>query len=496
MVKKEIEKLINKSLKELKIEAFDFLVEVPAEKSNGDYSTNIAMILAKQVKKSPIEIAKDIKDNIKSNIFKKIEVAGPGFINFYLSDRYLQKQVVEILKKKQEFGKLNIGKNKKINVEFISANPTGSLTLGNGRGGFGGDVLANVLKKAGYDAIKEYYINDRGKQIKDLKQGVYKKEKRTAYQIQRENKKIIEKKLKIKFDVWFSEKSLYKNKETDKVLSYLEKNNLVYEKEDALWLKTSQFGDDKDRVLIRKNKEETYFFSDIAYLKNKFDRGFKKAIIFVGADHHGYINRMKAAAQALGYKKEQVEFIVTQMVQLREKGKNIKMSKRAGVFVELEEVVDEVGLDAARFFFLARAANSHLLFDLELAKKKSQENPVYYVQYAYARICSIFSKSKIKNLKPEIKKLKLLNCEKELSLIKQLFRYEEVIEAISNDYQVQRLPQYSMELAESFHRFYQECQVIVEDKDLSEARISLLLAVKIVLKDVLDLMGIAALKKM
>lgn len=248
--------------------------------------------------------------------------------------------------------------------------------------------------------------------------------------------------------------------------------------------------------MFREGGEETYFFSDIGYLKNKFNRGFEKAIIFVGADHHGYIKRMKAAAQILGHKKEDVEFIVTQLVQLKEDGKKIRMSKRAGIFVELEEVVDEVGLDVARFFFLARALNSHLLFDLELAKKKSQENPVYYVQYAHARICSILAKSKIKNLKPKIQKLKLLNHEKESDLIKHLLRYEEIIEATASDYQVQRLPQYSIELAEKFHRFYQECHVIVEDKDLSEARISLLLAVKIVLKDILDLMGISAPKKM
>ena len=482
MTRDEIRKILEKTSK---VKALDFSIERPKETLHGDYSSNIVMILASQMKKSPMEIASAFaKAMADKGMFEKIKVAGPGFINFFLSKDYLQKQI----------GKIdypNIGKKQKVNVEFISANPTGPLTLGNARGGFMGDALANVFKKAGFDVTREFYINDRGKQIEDLKKGLYKGEKRTLSQIQKENQKFITDKkegLNIKFDVWFSEKSLYKNKEVDKIIAYLKKKKLTYEKDGAVWFKTTKFGDDKDRVLIRENGEETYFASDVAYLKNKFNRGFKKLIIFVGADHHGYVKRIKAAAQALGYKKEQVDFIVMQLVTLKEG----RMSKRAGIYIKLEELINKVGLGAARFFFLQRAANSHLIFDLELAKKKSKENPVYYVQYAHARISSILRKSKIKPGKNFDK----LKEKEELDLIKQLIRLPEVVEDIAKDYQVQRLPQYAVELAESFHRFYQECPVLTKDKELTKARLGLIKTVQAALKETLDLMGISAPLKM
>jgi arginyl-tRNA synthetase len=460
MIRDDIKKLLGNSAN----------IEIPKEKTHGDYSTNVALVLGKDPKK--------FAETIKSEMFEKIEVAGPGFINFFLAKDYLAKHIEDKIK--------NIGKGEKINVEFISANPTGYLTLGNGRGGFGGDVLANVLEKAGFKVIREFYVNDRGKQVRDLKEGLYKGENRTAAQIQKENQKFIVKELKIKFDVWFSEKSLYKKKEVDKVLALLKNKKLTYDKDGALWFKTTEFGDDKDRVLRRENGQETYFASDVAYLENKFERGFKKLIIFVGADHHGYVGRIKAAALALGRKKEQVDFMVMQLVNLKEG----RMSKRAGVFITLKELVDEVGLDAARFFFLQRAANSHLIFDLELAKKKSQENPVYYVQYAHARICSILSKTKIKPGKIDLKE------KAELNLAKQIARFPEIVEDIAKDYQVQRLPQYAIGLAESFHRFYQECQVLTEDKQITGNRLSLVLATQKILKQTLDLMGISAPSKM
>jgi arginyl-tRNA synthetase len=434
-----------------------------------------------------------IKTKIKSNIIDKIEIVKPGFINFFVSKEYLQKQTGEILKKKEKFGNLKIGKKQKINVEFISANPTGPLTLGNGRGGFCGDVLSNILEKAGYNVIREYYLNDRGKQVEDLKKGLYKDEKRTVLQIQKENQAFITRKLKIKFDNWFSEKSLYKNKEVDKVLYYLRKKKLIYKKEGALWFKSTKFGDDKDRVLIKKSGDYAYLAADIAYLKNKFDRKFNKLIYFWGADHHGYIGRMKAAAKALGYKKEQVDFIIMQMVRLLEKGKQVRMSKRAGTYVALEELIDEVGLDVARFFFLIRGYGTHLNFDLTLAKERSDKNPVYYVQYAHARICSILHKAKTR---PDIKSLNELKKESELDLIKQLIRFEEVIEDTSKDYQVQRIPQYAINLAESFHKFYKDCRVLTDDKKLSQARLSLILATRVVLKNTLNLMGISSPQKM
>ena len=498
MIRDEVKKLVEKAIKELGFKVPEVLVEEPREKTHGDYATNVAMVVGKE---DPMKMAEMIKSKIKNDVIEKIEVVKPGFINFFVSKEYLQKQAVEILKKKEKFGNLKIGKKQKINVEFISANPTGPLTLGNGRGGFCGDVLSNVLEKAGYSVTREFYINDQGKQIEDLKKGLYKGEKRTVAQIQKENQKVITKKLKIKFDVWFSEKSLYKNKEVDKVLDYLKKKKLTYQKEGALWFKSTKFGDDKDRVLIKKGGDYTYLASDIAYLKNKFERDFKKLIIFLGADHHGYINRLKAAVQALGCKKEQVDFIIMQLVRLKQG----KMSKRAGVYVTLEELIDEVGLDAARFFFLIRGYSTHLNFDLSLAKEKSQKNPVYYVQYAYARIHSILKR--IKNYEAalrgvrlkasrRIKNLKLLNHQSELDLIKQLIKFPEIIEDISKDYQVQGIPQYAIDLAESFHRFYKNCRVLADDKKLSQARLALISATKIVLKNTLDLMGISAPEKM
>ena len=490
MIRDEIEKLIEKAIKELGFKVPRVLIEEPREKTHGDYATNVAMLIGKE---DPMKIAEMIKSKIKNDLIEKIEVVKPGFINFFVSKEYLQKQTEEILKKKEKFGNLRIGKGKKINVEFISANPTGPLTLGNGRGGFCGDILSNVLEKAGYNVFREFYVNDRGKQIEDLKKGLYKGEKRTALQIQKENQKFITRKLKIKFDNWFSEKSLYKNKEVDKVLDYLRKKKLIYKKEGALWFKSTKFGDDKDRVLIKKGKDYTYLASDIAYLKNKFDRKFDKLIYFWGADHYGYIGRMKAANEALGYKKEQVDFIIMQMVRLLEKGKQVRMSKRTGTYVTLEELIDKVGLNVARFFFLIRSSGTHLNFDLGLAKEKSEKNPVYYVQYAHARICSILRKAKIK---PDIKSLNELKEESELDLIRQLIRFEEIIEDTSKDYQVQRIPQYAINLAESFHKFYKNCRVLTNDKKLSQARLSLILATQIVLKNILDVMGINAPSKM
>jgi len=458
----------------------------------------VALLIAKEKKQNSLEIAKKIAKKLQTTNYKlQAVVEKPGFINFFVSKEYLRKQTEEILKKKEKFGNLKIGKKQKINVEFISANPTGPLTLGNGRGGFCGDVLSNVLERAGYNVIREYYLNDRGKQIEDLKKGLYKGEKRTVLQIQKENQKFITRKLKIKFDNWFSEKSLYKNKEVDKVLYYLRKKKLIYKKEGALWFKSTKFGDDKDRVLIKKSGDYAYLAADIAYLKNKFDRKFDKLIYFWGADHHGYIKRIEAAAEALGYKKEQVDFIIFQMVRLLEKGKQVKMSKRAGAYVALEELIDEVGLDVARFFFLIRGYGAHLNFDLSLAKEKSDKNPVYYIQYAYARICSILRKAQISKPKCQIKpKTQNLKEPSELALIKQLIRFEEIIEDTSKDYQVQRIPQYAIDLAESFHKFYKNCRVLTDDKKLSQARLSLILATQIVLKNILDVMGISAPSKM
>lgn len=510
MLREIIKKLVEKSIKDLYQIEVEVKIDKPQSAAFGDYSTNVAMLL----KKNPQEIAKAIK----SDILEKVEVKN-GFINFFLSKEYLQKQVGEILKQRDKFGEIRTGKGQKVNVEFISANPTGPLTLGNGRGGFCGDVLSNVLTKAGHKTEREYYINDTGEQIKKLGhsilgdteavyQGPYiedlkkrvkgsnpeKVGEAAAKIVLEEMIKPSVKKMGIEFDIWFSEESLYQKKEIDKILDLLKNKKLVYESEGALWFKSTNFGDDKDRVLLKADGETTYLASDTAYLKDKFNRGFEKLIFFWGADHHGYIGRIKSAVEALGYKKEQADIIIMQLVQLMQAGQEVKMSKRTGIYVTIDELIDEVGLDVARFFFLSRSADSHLIFDLDLAKEQSEKNPVFYIQYAYARICSIFKKSPKLNFRSS--DLRLLNDSSELSLIKQLIRLPEIVEDIAKDYQVQRLPQYAMDLAAAFHQFYRDCQVISENVPLSKARLSLLLAVKIVLKNTLDLMGISSPEKM
>ncbi len=556
MIREEIKKLIREAIEEFQkkgefpvFEIPEISVEAQKEGKHGDYSINVAFQLAKILKKNPEEVAKLLISNFQfpisnkisnfkiqnSNlggeelarqggrnldIFEKIEVAG-GFINFFLSKGYLQERVGKILKLKEKFGSLKIGKGQKINVEFISANPTGPLTLGNGRGGFCGDVLANVLEKAGYKAMREYYVNDTGEQIKKLghsiigdSEAVYKGDhieelrkeikgndpekigEKGAEIILRKMIKPAIKKAGIKFDVWTSQKKL--GKEVDKTIEFLKGKGLTYEKESALWFISTRFGDDKDRVLVKESGEKTYFSSDIAYLKNKFSRGFEKLIFFLGADHYGYVARMKAGAEALGYKKEQTDFIVSQLVRLVENGKEVKMSKRAGVYIAIDELIGEVGLDSVRFFFLARSSDTHLDFDLKLAKDKSNKNPVCYIQYAYARICSILRKCgkfKTQSIKFQINS-KLLKEQSELDLIKQLIRFSEIIEDTADDYQVQRIPQYALSLADAFHKFYENCKVITEDKNLTEARLILVQATKIVLKNTLDLMGISSPEKM
>lgn len=521
MIREEIIKLLKKAIDESGFKATELNIERPPSAEFGDYAASVVLQIAKTTGLRPQEIGEIMKSKIEKQrpeFLERVEVAAPGFINFFISQDYLHRQIEEILGKKDKFGEIETGKGQKINIEFISANPTGPLTLGNGRGGFCGDVLANVIKKAGYKVTREYYINDRGEQVIKLghsvlggDQAVYKGEyigglrKRikgdNPEKIGEEAAKIILeemvkpsiKKMGISFDVWFSEKSMYQKKEVAKVLNFLKDKGLAYEKDGALWFKSTQFNDDKDRVLVKAGGEETYFSSDIAYLKNKFGRGFEKLIFFWGADHYGYIERLKAAAAALGHKKEQLDIVIMQLVRLFQAGSEVRMSKRTGTYVTMDELIDEVGLDVARFFFLTKSPESHLNFDLDLAKEQSEKNPVFYVQYAYARICSILRKT---NLPNNIAMAGLLSNESELNLIKQLIRLPEVVEDTAKDYQVQRLPQYATDLAASFHQFYRDCQVISEDKNLTKARLALVSAAKIVLKNTLSLMGISAPEKM
>jgi len=528
MVREEIKKLIKESItklqKQKKIPVFnidEIKVEHPEQKIHGDYSANIAMIIAKKLKKDPIETAELLTESFKDKIpdlFKRIKIVKPGFINFFVSNKYLQGQVKEILKKKEKFGQLDIGKNKKVQVEFISANPTGPLTVGNARGGAFGDVLANVLKKVGYKVEKTYYINNYGMQIMTLGHSVL-KDKEAKYKgdyINYLNKKIKEKnvykagekaakiivkemikkttdKMGIKYDEWISETSFHKSGLVDKIIDKLKRKGFLYEKDGALWFKSKQYGDDRDRVIVKSDKWKTYLAGDIALHEYKFkDKKFDKVINVWGADHYGDIAGLKAIVEVLGYKGK-LEIIILQFITLFEKGKKLRMSKRAGHYVTMDDLIDMVGNDVVRFFFLMRSIDTHLNFDLDLAKEQSEKNPIYYIQYAHARICSILKKAGVKKAKPDYS---LLDHGSEISLIKQLLKFPEIIKDISKDYQVQKLPQYTTDLATIFHKFYQDCKVLTEDEILQRTRLDLVLATKIILKETLNLMGISAPEKM
>lgn len=546
MLKYKIKEILQSAIKTAYPKAGDinFTVEYADEKF-GDYSTNAAMITGKRIGEKPEDIVNRITEQLNNNeLFESVEVAGPGFINFKIALPYLQKQISAILAAGEKYGSSDLGKDLKVNIEFISANPTGPLTLGNGRGGYFGDCLARVLEYFGAKVEREYYINDRGAQIIKLghsilkdNQAVYKGSyidklaglishtlqpaspagryksgqpevigQQAAAMIMEEYIKKTIKKMGIKFDHWFSETALYKGAVED-AMGMLESRRLTYKKDDALWLKTTDYGDDKDRVLITAEGEYTYFASDIAYHWDKIKRGGNLLIDFWGADHHGYIGRLQAAIEIL--KKEnnwsgELKILIGQLVRLMSKGQEIKMSKRLGTYVTLDELIDEVGPDVARFFFLERALSTHMDFDLDLAKERSEKNPVYYVQYAYARIHSILAKSQITNRMPKGKSqinsndqnIKLIKEPAEIALIKELIKLPDLIIDTAEDYQIQRLPFYSINLATKFHNFYEQCRVISKDENLTAARISLIKATQIVLKNTLDLMGISAPEKM
>ena len=530
MLERKIKNLLSKAVKKLQkkegvcFKLGEIEVEAPKEKEHGDYSSNFALTTAKFFNKNPVQLAQEIKRELealdkKFGFFKEIKIAGPGFINLFISEKILRKSLKEILFKKEkpwEFKK----KKKKVLVEFISANPTGPLHIGNGRGAFFGDCLAKILERAGYKVQREYFINDakHNSQIRELgktalgisqsylneylKKKIEKlkdklknlKEEEAGFllanEIQKDIQCFIKEKLKIKFDKFVSEQKLFNQGKVDQIFNQLQKKNLVYEREGAKWLKLSQFGLPKDEVLIRKDGSPTYFLSDIAYHKNKIERGFKKIINIWGADHQGHVERMKTAMKILGFKGE-FEILISQIVTL--KGGE-KLSKRKGRVIFLEDLIEEIGLDACRFFYLTRSLSTPLDFDIELAKEKSQRNPLFYIQYAHARICSVLKKAK----KYKIRKInwELLSHPKEIELIKKIIQLPEIIQRCLKDYELQRIPNYAREIATAFHQFYEECKIIGENRDLTQARLALVLATKIVLKEVLNLMGISAPEKM
>ncbi|NCO24319.1 MAG: arginine--tRNA ligase [Candidatus Infernicultor aquiphilus] len=542
-----IEKNIKQSNFQIKIIP-EIILLTPKNKSHGDLSTNIAMQLSRELKLKPLDIAHFIVDNlnIKDSIIGEVEMVRPGFINFCLKENWLYQVIDEIREKGEDYGKVNLGKGKKIQVEFVSVNPTGPLHVGHGKCAAVGDALSNILKAAGYKVEKEYYINDQGRQIDLLGQSVqvrynnllgermefpadgYKGEyivdiakeviekfqdkyKDRDDQESREFfkeftlKNILEgikedlKNFGVEFDAWFSESSLYKQNKLQEVIELLQQKGFLYKEKGALWLKTTVFGDEKDRVVIRKNSIPTYFASDIAYHQDKYQRGFEKIIDIWGADHHGYIQRMKAAVQALGYPEDSLGVLIVQFVTLIRDGKEVGMSTRGGEFITLRDLIKEVGKDVARYFFLMRSHDSHTEFDLDVAKSQSMENPVYYIQYAYARICSIIKKAEqagVKMDKSKVIKLQLLNQEEEFELIKKLSSLKEVIKKSALTWKPHFLTTYLYDLASSFHKYYTVHRIITEDEELTRARLILIDCTRIVLFNSLKILGVSVPESM
>ncbi|UUI84074.1 arginine--tRNA ligase [Bacillus halotolerans] len=523
------------------------ILETPKDKTHGDYSTNMAMQLARIAKKAPRQIAEEIVasfDKGKASI-EKLDIAGPGFINFYMNNQYLTKLIPSVLEAGDAYGETNIGNGERVQVEFVSANPTGDLHLGHARGAAVGDSLCNVLAKAGYDVSREYYINDAGNQINNLALSVevryfealglkkpmpedgYRGEdiisigKRLAEEYgdrfvnEEESERLaffreyglkyeLEKlrvdleNFRVPFDVWYSETSLYQNGKIDKALDALREKGHVYEEDGATWFRSTTFGDDKDRVLIKKDGTYTYLLPDIAYHKDKLDRGFDKLVNVWGADHHGYIPRMKAAIEALGYEKGTLEVEIIQLVHLYKNGEKMKMSKRTGKAVTMRDLIDEVGLDAVRYFFAMRSADTHMDFDLDLAVSTSNENPVYYAQYAHARICSMLRQGEEQGLKPAADlDFSPIQSEKEYDLLKTIGGFPEAVAEAAEKRIPHRVTNYIYDLASALHSFYNAEKVIdPENEEKSRARLALMKATQITLNNALQLIGVSAPEKM
>lgn len=521
-----------------------FSVEVPPKNIDADFAVNAAMIIAKKLKTNPRNVAQELIEVILAELkglVSKAEIAGAGFINLHMKNECLYAELKNILEQKEKYGSLSSNNKEKIMVEFVSANPTGPLHIGHGRGAAIGDSLARVLKHLGYNVTKEYYLNDVGNQMLVLADSVkvrymqlkgedipfpedgYKGEyiADIAKRLIKEGKNIedidfkkeavkdilatIENDLNdfaVTFDNWFSEGKIAADKdasgktEVDKACEYLENKGDAYAQEDALWLASTKFGDDKDRVLKRGDGRYTYLASDVAYHKNKFERGFTKLVNLWGADHHGYVARITACVQMLGFPKEALKVILYQLVSLVRNGQPVAMSTRSGEFITLKEVVDEVGKDACRFLFLLRAPDSQLEFDLELAKKQSSENPVFYVQYVNARCNSIMRESKNRIDLPGTVDYSLLNTKEERDLIKQLAAFCDTLSICEKTMSPHYFTAYLMELADMYHKFYEKCRVLSEDPNLTAARLKLIEAVMSIIKSALGLLGVSAPEKM
>lgn len=540
----EIEASIKKA--ELADDIPEIKIEIPKDVKNGDYSTNIAMVLTKIAKRNPREIAQAIVDHLdasKAHV-KNVDIAGPGFINFYLDNQYLTDIIPEAIQKGDQFGKAEESKNKNILLEYVSANPTGDLHIGHARNAAVGDTLANILIAAGYHVTREYYINDAGNQISNLARSIetrffeslgddshempedgyngkdiveigkdladkhpeikdYSDDERLKtfrqlgvdYEMSKLKKDLSD--FNTHFDNWFSETSLYEKGEIKEVLAKMNELGYTYEADGATWLRTSDFKDDKDRVLIKKDGNYTYFLPDIAYHFDKVQRGNDILIDLMGADHHGYINRLKASLETFGVDSDRLEIQIMQMVRLMQNGEEVKMSKRTGNAITLREIMDEVGVDAARYFLTMRSPDTHFDFDMELAKEQSQDNPVYYAQYGHARICSILKQAKEQgiDISTDVDFSKITN-EKSIELLKKVAEFEPTIESAADSRAPHRMTNYIQDLASHFHKFYNAEKVLTDDIEKTKAHIALVEAVRITLNNALALVGVSAPESM
>lgn len=526
-----------------------FNTEIPADSKNGDVSTNAAMVCARPFRNNPRKIAEAIvsKIDLNGSYFARCEVAGPGFINFFYSTEWYATVVATVLEQKEKYGETDLGAGKSVLVEFVSANPTGPMHIGNARGGAIGDCLASVLEKAGYEVAREFYINDAGNQIEkfktslevrylqiykpetELPEDAYKgqdiidhanafneiygdkyvnadsEERRQAlcdFALPKNIQKLHDDlgKYRIQYDKWFNESTLHKDGSVQRVIEQLKASGHTYEKDGALWFKTTDFGDEKDRVLVRENGVPTYLVPDIAYHYNKLAvRKFDKAVDIFGADHHGYIARIKASMTALGVDADRLDIVIMQMVNLVRNGEKYKLSKRSGKAITLSTLLDEIPIDAARFFFNLREPNSHFDFDLDLAVSQTSQNPVYYVQYAHARICSVLKKMNEEGI--EVKSLdkaalSVLTAPEEQEMIKLLATLPNVINDAAKAYDPAKVTKYVIDLATMYHKFYNNCRIMGEDESVMQARLSLSLAVKQVIKNILDMLKITCPESM
>lgn len=538
-IKKELQQIIKASLDKINInlDEPDIIIETPKDELHGNYSTNVSLILAKKLHKNPIEIANEIKNNINSKILEKIEVAPPGFINFYLTKDKLHEEINKIITENKSYGKNNTGNNLKINIEYVSANPTGILHIGHGRGATYGDNLSRIMSFCGYDVTREYYINDAGNQMNNLgisikerykevcgleysipEDGYHGKEiitiANSIYESYKDSKldadieffkqeglnvlmQQIKKDLdtfRVNFDVFTSEKSLYDRGLVEKVLNSFKKNNECYVEDGALWLRTSNHGDEKDRVIVKNDGNYTYLLPDIAYHANKIDRGFDKLIDVLGSDHHGYVDRLKGSLEILGYDSSILDVKLLQMVRLLQNGEEIKISKRTGKTITLTDLIDEVGVNATRYFFASKSLDTQMDFDMSLAIKNSNENPVYYIEYANARITSILN-----NYKQEIKPINNFHTITEpiaYTIMNKLLNFTDTVISASVKQQPHIICNYVYELATLFHSYYSSEKFITEDEEYTRERMALLKAIKIVINNSLNLIGIIPREQM